>query len=90
MRREVSPMNPAGSRRLGAPQPASVEADDRGTPAAVGDMAVDSVREEWVVEDRWWTGRPLRRRYFEVVLVDGRNVVVFRDVVDGGWYLQRA
>jgi hypothetical protein len=83
-------MNPAGSRRLGAPQPASVEADARGTPAAVGDMAVDTVREEWVVEDRWWTGRPLRRRYFELVLVDGRNVVVFRDLVDGGWYLQRA
>jgi hypothetical protein len=83
-------VTPAGSRRLGAPQPASVEADPRGTPAAVGEMAVDTVREEWVVEDRWWTGRPLRRRYFELVLVDGRNVVVFRDLVDGGWYLQRA
>jgi hypothetical protein len=78
------------SRRLGAPQPASVEADSRGTPVAVGAVAVDTLREEWVVEDRWWTGRPLRRRYFELVLVDGRNVVVFRDVVEGGWYLQRA
>jgi len=83
-------MTPAGSRRLGAPKPVVVEADARGTPAAVREVAVDSLREEWVVEDRWWTGRPLRRRYFELVLVDGRNVVVFRDLVNGGWFLQRA
>jgi hypothetical protein len=50
------------------------------------------VTEEWVVEDRWWTGRPLRRRYFELVLAGGRNIVVFRQL-DGGaggsrWYSQ--
>jgi hypothetical protein len=78
-----------GSRRLGAPKPAAVEAGERGVPAAVQAVAVDSVREEWVVEDRWWTGRPLRRRYFELVLIDGRNVVVFRDLVGGSWFLQR-
>jgi hypothetical protein len=83
-------VTPAGSRRLGAPKPAAVEADARGTPSSVGDVAVDTLREEWVVEDRWWTGRPLRRRYFELVLADGRNVVVFRDLVGGGWFLQRA
>ncbi len=83
-------MTPAGSRRLGAPKPASVEADERGVPIAVGPAVVDSVREEWVVEDRWWTGRPLRRRYFELVLANGRNVVVFRDLVAGGWFAQRA
>ena len=83
-------MTPAESRRLGTPKPASVVADGEGVPTAVGAREVDSVREEWVVEDRWWTGRPLRRRYFELVLVDGRNVVVFRDLVSGGWFLQRA
>jgi hypothetical protein len=83
-------VTPAGSRRLGAPKPAAVAAGERGVPAAVDAVAVDSVREEWVVEDRWWTGRPLRRRYFELVLIDGRNVVVFRDLVGGGWFLQRA
>ena len=77
-------------RALGAPKPAAVEPDERGVPAAVDAVAVDSLREEWVVEDRWWTGRPLRRRYFELVLVDGRNVVVFRDLTDGSWFLQRA
>ena len=82
-------MTPAGSRRLGAPKPARVRADDHGVPVAVEAREVDSVREEWVVEDRWWTGRPVRRRYFELVLADGRNVVVFRDLVAGGWFSQR-
>jgi len=50
---------------------------------------VDSVKEEWLVEDRWWTGTPLRRRYFELVLEDGRNAVVFNDLVAGGWFEQR-
>ena len=83
-------MTPQGSRRLGDPEPAKVAADERGVPLALGPAEVDSVREEWVVEDRWWTGKPLRRRYFEVVLLDGRNVVVFRDLVGGGWFLQRS
>jgi hypothetical protein len=78
------------TRRLASPKPASVRADERGVPLAVGAREVDCVREEWVVEDRWWTGRPLRRRYFELVLIDGRNIVVFRDLVEGVWFLQRA
>jgi hypothetical protein len=53
-------------------------------------VPVEAVREDWVVEDRWWTGRPLRRRYFELVLESGRNVVVFRDLVAKGWFEHRA
>jgi hypothetical protein len=83
-------MTPAGSRRLGAPRPVAVAADGPGPPHAVSGVAVDAVREEWMVEDRWWTGRPLRRRYFELVLADGRNVIVFRDLVAGDWFAQRA
>ena len=76
-------------RRLAAPRRASVSADDRGRPLAVAGEPVDTLAEEWVVEDRWWTGRPLRRRYFELVLAGGRNVVVYRDPGEGGWFEQR-
>jgi hypothetical protein len=58
----------------------SVRVGPGGIPLAVGRDAVEAVAEEWVVEDRWWTGRPLKRRYFELVLADGRNTVVFRDL----------
>jgi hypothetical protein len=58
-------------------------------PERVGRGEVDSVREEWLVEDRWWTARPLRRRYFELTMADGANAVVFRDLESDRWYTQR-
>jgi hypothetical protein len=76
--------------RLGAPRAAQVVAGPHGVPVALAGYAVESVLEEWVVEDRWWTGRPLRRRYFELVLADGRDAVVFCDLAAGRWYAQRA
>ena len=75
---------------IGAPRPARVRPGARGVPSAVDALAVEWVLEEWVVEDRWWTGRPLRRRYFECVLENGRNVVVFFDLVRRRWFEQRA
>jgi hypothetical protein len=77
-------------RRIGEPRPATVQAGLDGIPAVLGSSVVDVVAEDWVVEDRWWTGRPLRRRYFELVLESGANTVVFRDLLTGAWYVQRA
>ncbi len=77
------------SKRLGTPSRAEVRAGPGGVPTALGRTLVDSVREDWVVEDRWWNGRPVRRRYFELVLTDGRNVVVFHDLIGGRWLIQR-
>ncbi len=79
----------SGPRRLAAPTRVRVRADERGRPLAVGDRAVEAVRESWLVEDRWWTARPLRRRYWEVVTTDGRDEVVFRDLGSGRWWRQR-
>jgi CO dehydrogenase/acetyl-CoA synthase delta subunit len=76
-------------RRIREPRPAAVSADDTGQPLTVDGEVVDAVRESWLVEDRWWTDRPLRRRYWEVVTDGGRNVVVFRDLVGQGWHRQR-
>ena len=86
----TSPPPAGGVRRLGGPRAAAVRPGPGGVPVAVGRASVEAVSEEWLVEDRWWTGSPLRRRYFELVLDDGRNVVAFHDLVEGGWYLQRA
>ena len=78
-----------GPKRLGRPRPARERAGDDGRPLLVDGRAVDAVRESWLVEDRWWTDRPVRRRYWEVVTTDGRNLVVYRDLVSGGWFAQR-
>jgi hypothetical protein len=77
-------------RRLYAPRPARVRTGADGVPLAVESVTVESVREEWLVEDRWWTPRPLRRRYFELVLADGRDVVVFEAEDSASWFLQRS
>jgi hypothetical protein len=77
-----------GIRRLYAPRRVRVEVDSERKPRSVDGKAVADVREEWVVQDRWWTSRPLRRHYFELVLENGRNVVVFRGA-RGRWYLQQ-
>jgi hypothetical protein len=80
-------MNPP-PRRLYEVRPVRVMATERGLPTAVEGIPVETVREEWLVEDRWWTTRPLWRHYFELLLADGRNVVVFHSA--DGWHAQRA
>ena len=76
-------------RRLATPRRVAVGAGDDGCPLTIDDRVVEAVRESWLVEDRWWTERPLRRRYWEVVTACGRDVVVFHDLVRGGWFTQR-
>jgi hypothetical protein len=84
-------MGDAANRSVYWPRPLEVRASRDGVPQAVESVNVEAVREEWLVEDRWWTPRPLRRRYFELALADGRNLVVFCEPARGGrWFEQRA
>jgi hypothetical protein len=78
-----------GPRRLNEPRTVAVRAGD-GVPRMVDSVAVEAVREEWLIEDRWWTPRPLRRHYFELAMADGRALTVFRDPGNGRWFRQRA
>ena len=77
-----------GPRRLSVPRRVAVSAGEEGRPLIVDGQQVDSVRESWLVEDRWWTAEPVRRRYWELVSERGRNVIVFHDLCSGGWFLQ--
>lgn len=74
-------------RALNLPRAARVHTHDE-APCAVDGERIDAVRESWLVEDRWWTDRPLRRRYWEMVSVKGRNLIVFHDLCAGGWFIQ--
>jgi hypothetical protein len=60
-----------------------------GSPREVNRQPVALLREEWRVVDRWWTEVPISRRYFDVVLETGQNVVVYRDEEVGRWFIQR-
>ncbi|MEA2494747.1 MAG: hypothetical protein QOJ29_2658 [Thermoleophilaceae bacterium] len=78
-----------GPKRLGRPRAVEIQVDPGGALTHVGTARVDSVLEDWLVEDRWWTERHVRRRYMELVLENGRCVLVFRDLGSGRWYSQR-
>ncbi len=73
---------------LNLPRRARVRVGADGAPVRVDGRAIELVRESWLVEDRWWTAQPLRRRYWEAVTTSGRNVVVFHDLAAGGWFAQ--
>lgn len=82
-------LRPGRPRRLAEPRPVRVREGEAGRPETVDGRAVEAVRESWLIEDRWWTDAPLRRRYWEVVTADGRDLVLFRDLGRGRWYAQR-
>lgn len=75
-------------RTLNLPRAVRVKMGPGGVPRTIEGRRIEQVRESWLVEDRWWTGRPLRRRYWEVVSARGRNLVVFHDLCSGGWFTQ--
>ena len=79
----------SGPRRLALPRAARVRAASGGQPLTVDGHAVAHVRESWLVEDRWWTEQPLRRRYWELVSESGRDLVVYHDLAGGHWFRQR-
>jgi hypothetical protein len=70
------------------PRPVRVRANEHGWPLEVEGVTIETVREEWIVEDRWWSERPIDRHYFELALADGRCEVVFRE--HQRWFRQRA
>jgi hypothetical protein len=66
-----------------------VQADRAGRPRSLNGREVVCVRDEWRVDEGWWTGRSVRRQYFDLVLAGGLSAVVFRDRRSGRWFTQR-
>ncbi len=89
-------------RRLNAPRASEVRAGEDGVPSAlrqpVGQasacrdkpwLAVGEVLDSYRTDDRWWTGSPISRMYYELLLEDGRALTVFQDLIGGAWCEQR-
>jgi hypothetical protein len=73
----------------GEPTPVDV-LERNNQPAVVAGERVEEVLEFWVVQNGWWTEHAVNRRYWEVVTVRGRRIVVFHDLETGGWCTQAA
>lgn len=78
-------------RPLRSPSPVQVRTDEEGLPIELQRrgkrVQVVAVRERWRIDDEWWRS-PISREYFALVLEDGRPVILFQDLVGGGWYGQ--
>ncbi|HLQ36001.1 MAG TPA: hypothetical protein VK457_25200, partial [Chloroflexota bacterium] len=76
---------PAELKPLGQPRPIPVRGHEAPEAVLWRDQwqPVLKVREEWRLNDEWWT-REIARRYFRVVLANGRQLTVFRDAQ--GWH----
>lgn len=71
-------------RRLAQPDPVKVRERPHGRPASVDGKAVEAIRDTWLVEDRWWTGAPIKRHYWEVLTEGGAIRVIYREP-SGRW-----
>ena len=87
-----TPIRPHRLRPLNLPRSVSVELSEDDLPISVTldgmRREVEEVGERWRIDDEWWRER-IARRYVEVMLVGGGHVVVYEDLVHGGWFLQQ-
>ena len=67
------------------PRTCRVQADANGRPRSVDGYVVEAVREEWRIEEGWWSV-PCRRRCFALTLADGRISTVYEDRRSGLWW----
>jgi hypothetical protein len=82
------------NRPLSPPIPVDVRENARQLPVAFRIkgrwLKVVSIDEVWSIDEEWWRERPIVRMYYRVSTEDGRQITVFRDMLDGVWYWQNA
>lgn len=85
--------SPGALRRLNEPRRVDARPGEDGAPEALRRndrwLEVLEVQDRYRTEDRWWTGEPIARTYYDLLLEDGRTLTVFRDDARGGWWEQR-
>jgi hypothetical protein len=68
-----------------------VEEDASGLPLAVRlkrRQRIAAIEDKWRIDDEWWRKEPVSRLYYNVLLADGQRLVLYKDLVSGGWYKQ--
>jgi hypothetical protein len=50
---------------------------------------IAAIQDRWRIDDEWWRENEISRMYWSLQLEGGRVVTVYRDLIGGGWWLQR-
>jgi hypothetical protein len=79
-------------RPVNFPEPVDVEeASSFSLPLAVRvprRQAVVNIEDRWRIDDEWWRQEAISRLYYEVTLDSGQQMVIFKDMINGGWFRQ--
>jgi hypothetical protein len=83
---------PWQDRQLYAPEQLPVKEDFKGNPITVGkgNRKVTSIEDRWRIDDEWWRQEPISRMYYSVVLDNGQNLTIYKDLINNHWYKQQA
>ena len=76
---------------VNTPEPVKIEEDASGLPLAVRmkrRQAVISIEDKWRLDDEWWRSEAISRLYYNVLLASGQRLVLYTDLITGGWYQQ--
>ncbi len=78
-------------RPLNLPRSIGIELNEDDLPVTITFASkrrqVEEIGEIWRIDDEWWRDQ-IARRYVEVMLVGGGHVVVYEDLIGGGWFMQ--
>jgi hypothetical protein len=81
-------------RPVNVPETVKVEEDASGSPALVVvkrrsfQGRVISTEDRWRIDDEWWRSEPVTRLYYNVLLVSGQRLVLYKDLTTNEWYQQ--
>jgi len=78
-------------RPLNQPAPTNVLVRGNRLVALVIDGAmipVAEIQDTWLSQDEWWRPTPIDRRYYAIVLANGRYLVLYHDRLTNRWYAQ--
>jgi hypothetical protein len=76
---------------VNAPEALKVEENAAGLPVTVRikrRQSVMSIEDRWRIDDEWWRAEPVSRIYYNILLASGQRLVLYKDLVTGGWYEQ--
>jgi hypothetical protein len=69
----------------------TVKEQGAGQPIALvsrGRQRVIVIEDRWRIDDEWWRTAPISRLYYAVMLNTGQHLVIYKNLVTGGWYRQ--
>lgn len=82
---------PVTFKPVNQPEAEDVEEDAAGLPVALRAkrrQLIRAIDDRWRLDDEWWRSEPISRMYYAVRLASGKKLVIYKDLVGGGWYRQ--